>query len=225
MLDAGPEVRPAGRFALPAQVVVPEESSRDRSPRPPLLCQGQHLIGAGSSRQALDLGYGRRERHVGRRPHIRPQKSFHQVDRGRPRPDAGQGDERALRDVVGQRRQPVEIQLARRHGSSQVPHVCRLLAAEPDRQQLRVVESKEPIGRQFAGRRRQTSERRQGRGERDLLLEHEIGERGEPDRSIPQGRRSEPLDDATQVGVSRGQFVDGEGEGLLGKRRHRGGHA
>src|SRR5664280_2128406 len=47
-----------------AEVVVPEETSRYGSPRPPGLGESLHLIGVGSPLQALDLGNCRRQRHI-----------------------------------------------------------------------------------------------------------------------------------------------------------------
>ena len=93
----------------------------------------------------------------------------------------------------------------------QLPAVARLLAAEPDRQELGVVQlAGTRSGRQRVGRGAQPVERRLRRGERDLLLEDQVDECREPGRAIPERRRAPAPDDRRQVGVARGQLGDRE---------------
>ena len=71
------------------------------------------------------------------------QQDHEPVDRRGPRPDPGQRREPPVDLGVVGGRERVQVQLARLDRRRQRPGVARLLAAEPDRQQLRVVEREE----------------------------------------------------------------------------------
>ena len=175
------------------------------------------MIGVGSPVQAADFGDGGRESDVGDRPYVGSQQGFHQVDRGRPWPDAGKSHQPSLDLVVGQVRQAVEIEPGRRDLPGQVANVARLLAAEADREQAGVVQFEKP----FRGERLDGAAKRieggPSRGERDLLLEHDVDQRRETGRPMPQPWRPEPFDDSSQVRVAGGELADGIRERVFGE--------
>jgi hypothetical protein len=60
---------------------------------------------------------------------------------------------------------------------------------------------------------------RTGRGQRDLLLENNVNERGEAGIADPEWRLSVVFQDGREMGVASREFADGFGEGLFGQER------
>ena len=115
---------------------MPQDPCRHRAPRPPRLGEREHL----GRRRAGARGRAARPAPGPARcrgPATRPAGEHHQpVDRRRPRPDPGQRGQRRVDAVVVERREAVDVQRAVLDRGRQRPRVARLLAAEPDRQEL-----------------------------------------------------------------------------------------
>jgi len=169
--------------------------------------------------QALGLGDRGRERHVTGGPHIGPSKHHEQVDRRRPAADAGDGLERPLYLGVIEAREGSEIQRAVDEGARQRAAVPRLLAAEADREELGIGEPEETIRGQRIGGGLEAPERGQRRGERHLLLEHDVDQGAEAWRAVPERRRTEPRGDPGKVRIRGSELGDGPLERCLVERR------
>ena len=98
---------------------------------------------------------------------------------------------------------------------SQLANVAGLLPAETDRQQLGVVELEETGRRQWVRRRPEPVEGGLGRSQRHLLLEHDMGQRPETLRPIPQRGRPEPPHYRGQIRIAGRQLADGATERVL----------
>lgn len=205
------------RAALPRgaptrHIVVPEEPSGNGSPRPPRLTEEHQLFGCRPRPQALHVANGSRKRDVPDRPDVRAAEHHEQVDRRRPAADPGDRLEREPCRVVVEGSDDVEVERAIDEGGRKRPRVARLLAAEPDGQELGVGQLEEARGCGRVGGCLQPVVGSAGRGERDLLLEDDVDEGPEPGRAIPERRRPEALDDRGEVVVAPREFFDGRRE-------------
>lgn len=209
----------SGGGASTRQIVVPEQAGRDRSPRPPDLAHDRQLIGGWTHRKALGLRHRGRQGHVPGGPHVGATEDHQQIDRGRPPTDARDGLEGLLRCLVVHPREPIEVQRTLEEGRGDGPTVTSLLATEPDGEQLRIGQPEEPLRRQWIGRADESVERSTRGGEGDLLLEHDVYERAEARRAIPERWRSDPRDDAGKVRVAGRELRDGRLEAGLVERR------
>ena len=167
---------------------MPEEPRCDGSPRPPRLNDPHEDRRLRACWKALRLRHGGREGGVTGRPDIRAPEDHQQVDRRGPAADARDGLEGLLDAVIVECLQPVEVEGAIGDARGERPPVAGLLATEPDRQQLRIVEGEERLGRERVRRREQPIVRSPGRRERDLLLEDDVNERAEAGGPIPERR-------------------------------------
>ena len=110
--------RSSARPTPTTEVVVPEQPGGDGPPWPPGLTERLHLDRIGPMPDALDLADRRREGDVADRPHVGPPEHHQQIDRRRPRPDAGDRLERGVDRIVIEARQPIEVEGARSDGGS-----------------------------------------------------------------------------------------------------------
>ena len=112
----------------------------------------RHLLRVRAVAESPDLGDRRGQGDVADRPDVRPAEDHQQVDRRRPSADPRHRLEAAsARRASSSVSEAVEVERARLDRRRQRPAVARLLAAEPDREQLRVREGR-GIGRASAGR-------------------------------------------------------------------------
>jgi hypothetical protein len=213
----GPHSRIRGG-ASARQIVVPEEAGSDRPPRPPRLAEQHEGLRIGPHRKHLCLCDRGRQGHVADRPHVRPAEHHQQVDGRGPSTDPGDRLERRLGSVVVEICQRLELEGAVEDGRGQRSRVARLLAAEPDREQLAIGEAKKRLGRQRVGRGLEAVEGGARRSERDLLLEDDVYQGPEAGRPVPKRRRAMSRDDRREVGVPRGELRDGRLEAALFER-------
>ena len=149
-------------------------------------------------------------------------RAIKQVDVRAPPPDADDAREHRPRVVVIRRGDRIEVQPAIEHVARQPDEVARLLPGLAGRAQALFPDGDDRCRLHLARRQDEPPERRFRRGKRDLLLEDDPDEGLEPGLATPQRRRSVALGDAGQVGVDRGEGLDGVGEaGLVqAARRH-----
>ena len=123
---------------------MPEQPRGDGAPRPPRLADRAPSRRRRADRPSpLTSATGLRERDVADRPDIGPPEDHQQVDRRGPRPDPGHRLERVLDVGVVEVAEPVEVERPGLDRRRQRAPVARLLAAEPDGEELAVVEREE----------------------------------------------------------------------------------
>ncbi len=198
---------------------MPEEPRRDGSPRPPHGTERGHLRGIRPVAEALDLGDGRLEGHVAGRPDVGAPED-HQAGRssrstGRCPGIAWSASWTASSSRRGER---VEIECSRLDRLGERAAVARLLAAEPDGQQLGVGQGEEAGRCQRVGGHAKPVECRTRGGQRDLLLEDDVEQGREARLAIPQRWRAVAGDDPGEVRVARGQLLDGRQQAFSGQR-------
>ena len=128
--------------AAPAEVAVPQDPSRRRPMGPPPLAERLEAARVRYGGEPERLGHRHLERAVAHRPQVGSTEAREEVDVGRPRPDAGQRDERTAHGVVVQALEGVQIQrsVLDRHG---------------ERAQVAVLLPGDPVGPQLVGAARQ----------------------------------------------------------------------
>src|SRR5439155_21276356 len=178
------------REAAHPEVVVPEDPRRDGSVRPPAFRYLAELRERGSLQQTRDFHRSGRERLIPVRPDIGPQQAHRQIDVRGPSPDPAEPDEPRADGIVGQARENFQIETVQER-DGEVAGVARLLPAEPDRAQLHVVERQQPRGGRIPDRDDEPIERGLRGGERHLLLQDEMDERGVAGVARPERWRTE----------------------------------
>ena len=156
----------------------------------------------------------------GRQQHHQP------VDRRGPRPDPRQRRQRGVDLVVVERRQAVDVQRAVVDRRRERPRVARLLAAEPDGQELRVVEAEER-SRASAGRPRARSRSNAACAEASETCCSRIRwtRVGKPGSRAHSGRRPEALDDRRRARDRRPRARRRRPAAATRERRRDGDHA
>jgi hypothetical protein len=154
------------------------------------------------------------------RPHIRPAQGHEQVDVGRPGPDALEVDQGRPRPRIAHPLESIGIKSAIQNTLGKPAGIAGLLPAEADLLEGRVVELQH-------GRRGdrptgigQAVEGRPGGGQRDLLLEDDEDERGEPGLARPQRWYPMQGDHPGEVGIAAGQGARGATQAQRCKRGH-----
>ena len=120
--------------------------------------------------------------------------------------------------VVVEARERVEIERSGLDRLGERAAVARLLAAEPDGQQLGVGQGEEAGRRQRVGGDAEPVERGPSGGQRDLLLEDDVEQGRETRLAIPQRWRAVAGDDPGEVRVARGELLDGRQQAFPGQR-------
>ena len=120
--------------------------------------------------------------------------------------------------VVVEARERVEVERSRLDRLGECAAVARLLAAEPDGQQLGVGQGEEAGRRQRVGGDAEPVERRPRGRQRDLLLEDDVEQGRKTRLAIPQRRRAVAGDDPGEVRVPRGELLDGRQQAFSGQR-------
>ena len=104
--------------------------------------------------------------------------------------------------LVVELHEPAQSQAAANDRLCEPACVLGLLAAEPDRTQLRIIELEKFARRQRRCNDKQTIECCAGRRDRNLLLEDDVQQGRKPGRSLPKGWAAVAFVDAGQIPVA-----------------------
>ena len=194
------------------EIVPPEQPRRDGAPRSPGFTELGQLRRVRPVPETFHVTDRRRKRDVADGPDIGPPEDHQEIDRRGPRTDARDRLQGAMDGVVVEATEPVEVERARLDGSRQRSAIPRLLATEPDREELRVTQLEESRRGERIRSRVQPVEGRSCGRERDLLFEDDMQQRRKPGFTIPERRQTVAGHDGSKIRVARRKFVDRGGE-------------
>ena len=159
------------------------------------------------------------EREVADRPDVRAAQRHQVVDVGAPRPDAAQREQRRAPGVVVAARDAGEREAAVQHGRGERVAVRGLLAREAEPVQARGAALEHELRRHAAERRGHAAKEGARRGDRDLLLEHDVHQRREAGPPRPHRRQPVPAVQRGEIPVAAGERAHARGERLRASAR------
>src|SRR5439155_7384950 len=200
-----PESGDRTSWSAQAQVVVPQQSRRDGTPRPPALADPVELLRGGPASKLFDFLHRAGQYQIGGGPDIGPEQRHQQIDVGAPTTDPVESDQRRACGVVVEAREVTEVEAFARDRFGESADVANLLSSQPGASQRGFVDIEHSVRRDSTHGRGKARIRRAGRGERDLLLEDDADHRGEAGPAGPEWWRSEASHDRRKIWIDAGE--------------------
>ena len=197
---------------------MPEEPRGGGPVRPPRFRATGQRKGGWPCAKPPEAADRLKERQIRRREHITTAQREEQVALGGPGPDTMERVQRVNGLRIGQRVDPVEVELPRFELTGERGEVRRFLPGHADPAETRLTKRRDRHGRDRAGGRYDACVHGAGLRQGDLLFEHEEHQRLEAGLARPERRQAVAGHDPREARLRAAQPADRRGKQALIER-------